>query len=198
MKKFMLKILLTAMGLLGAAHPSYALDLGRVDIDGYATALNRGAVSSTAGRYELGTQFWTDAQHSVRCTYSFSALGGATTANIKLLGSVLNSNATTLSTCLLPKGAIITDVTVDVITSATSGGSATVALSSGQTASDILAATAYSSFTAGSLVAGIPTGAASTMIKLTADSTPYATVAVSALTAGKFYVLIQYLLSQTL
>lgn len=199
MKKFLLRILLTAMGLLPLAAPtlSYALDLGRVDTDGLIVSLNHGNMS-VAGRYLLGDTSIQNVRRMVRCTYDFATLGGAVTT-IKLQASTVNSKSATLSTCLLPKGAIVTQALIDVITTATDGvTTSTISVSTGQTAADLLAATSYTSFTSGSLIAGIPVDTAATAIKLTADSTPSVVIATNAWTAGKFYVLIEYLLSQTL
>lgn len=199
MKKFILKLLLVAAGLLPAAIPTAALaiDLGRSDSDNATISLNHGNFG-VFGRYELGTQILTNQQRMIRCTYDFSSLGGSSAAALSLRSSTTDSFSKPNTTCLLPKGAIIMEVFIDTVTSLTSAGSATIALSTGQTAADILTATAYSSLTAGSITAGVPLGTAATAIKLTADRTPTATIAVAPLTAGKFYVLIDYILSQTL
>lgn len=196
MKKFIVRLLLIAAGLLPAAIPNVALaiDLGRSDSDNFTIGLNLGQMS-VFGRYGAGTQFITNTQHVIRCTYDFAKLGGAI-GTVSLRSSTTDSFSAPLTTCLLPKGAIIMETLIDTITTPTSGGSATIALSTGQSAADILAATAFGSVTG--IVAGIPLGTAATAIKLTADRTPTATIATAALTAGKFYVLISYILSQTL
>lgn len=199
MRKFMIKLLLIAAGLLPAVIPTAALaiDLSRADSDSAQTLLDHGSMNVFA-RYAIGDQIFTNQQRMVRCTYDFSVMGGSTAAGMTLRASTVSSNSTTLQPCLLPKGAIIMEVFIDTITSLTSGGSATVALSTGQTGSDILGGTAYSSFTAGGITAGNPLGTASTAIKLTADRSPIVTLGTAPVTAGKFYVLIDYILSQTL
>lgn len=196
MKKFVIKLLLIAAGLIPAATPfAHAVDLSRVDSDTVQVSLNHGNMNIW-GRYEIGTQLMTNQQRMIRCTYDFSVLGGSSAASLSMKSSTADSFSKPNTTCLLPKGAIIMEVLVDTVTSLTSGGSATVAISTGQGAADLLAATSYSSFSG--IQAGIPTGTAASAIKLTADRTPTVTVATAPLTAGKFYVLIAYMLSQTL
>lgn len=196
MKKFIVRLLLIAAGLLPVAMPTTALaiDLGRVDSDALTIGLNLGQMN-TFGRFGVGTQLMTNTQRVIRCTFDFARLGGAV-STISLRSSTTDALNNPLTTCLLPKGAIIMETLIDTITTPTSSGSATIALSTGQVAADLLAATAYGSVTG--ILAGIPLGTAATAIKLTADRTPTATIATAALTAGKFYVLISYILSQTL
>jgi hypothetical protein len=95
----------------------------------------------------------------------------------------------------LPKGAIITSTYIDVITAPTSGGSPTIAFSSGVTAADLKAATAIASLGVG-VVAGIQVGVAANALKLTADSLAMSiAIATAALTAGKFNVIVEMLCS---
>lgn len=197
MKKFIVKLLLIAAGLLPAAMPTAALaiDLGRVDSDTATTSLNHGNMN-VFGRYEIGTQLFTNQQRMIRCTYDFAVLGGSSAASLSLKSSSTDALAKPNTTCLLPKGAIIMETLIDTITAPTSAGSATIAISTGQGAQDLLSATAYSSFTG--IQAGITLGTAASAIKLTADRTPTVTIATAPLTAGKIYVLIAYMLSQTL
>lgn len=192
MKKFLLAI---ALALATCLTPTaQAIDLGRVDMDSFASFLNRGMTSGIS-RYELGSQLIVDTQRSVRCTYDFTNVGGAISA-INLKSSTTDALLKPATNCTLPKGAIVWEAFVDTVTTPTSGGSATIALSTGQTAADLLAATAIASYTG--ILAAIPVGTAAAAIKLTADRVPTATVATAALTAGKFYVIINYNLSQTL
>jgi hypothetical protein len=184
------------------AGPAQAIDLTRTDFDAFAHFLNTG--SQTPGvfsRYDAGTQMILMQKRMVRCTYDFGVLGGAVAA-LNLRASTTYSASVTAQPCRLPKGAIITNAYIDAITTLTSGGSATVAISSGEAAGDLLAALAFNDakFTGNSAhpAAMIPVGTAATAFKLTADRIPTATIAVAALTAGKFYVIIEYDLSQTL
>lgn len=121
--------------------------------------------------------------------YSFAKQGGAVGA-INLLTD-LNQPG---SLAKLPSGAIIKSVIVDILTAMSStGGGATVALSA-QSAGDLLAA--VDGDTLSGLVAGIPVGSAATSIKLTAERTLQATVAVEALLTGKFNVIVEYYISE--
>jgi len=103
----------------------------------------------------------------------------------------------------LPANFIITNVLIDVVTALASGGSATVALTSGQNAADLLAATGFGSAPfSGSIAAGIPVSAA-TAIKIPATqaepgSQVSAVIATAALTAGQFNVHIEGFLSDLL
>lgn len=121
--------------------------------------------------------------------FSFAKQGGAV-GDISLLTD-LNSPT---SYAKLPANAVIKQVTIDILTAmASAGGGATVALKA-QSAGDLLAA--VDADTLSGLVDGIPQGAAANMIKLTAERTLQATVAVEALTAGKFNVLVEYYISE--
>lgn len=121
-----------------------------------------------------------------RFTYDFDVLGGA-------VGTVQLKDDQGLP-AVLPAGAIIQRSYVDVVTAVTSGGAATVALRS-VNAADILGATAIAGLVVGK-VEGIQVGSMATAIKMP-STTPYtgqavsATIAVAALTAGKFYLFVE-------
>lgn len=125
----------------------------------------------------------------IKGVYSFAVQGGA-------VGNILfpddQGNAITL-----PFGALVKRSYTFVNTAVTSGGAATVAISTGQTAADLLAATAKTSFTLNALVDGIPTGTMATAVLITtaAGVNPYITVAVAALTAGILEIFIEYVLT---
>jgi hypothetical protein len=128
-------------------------------------------------------------------TYDFSVQGGAI-ATLALYE--LAQGSSKKQALLLPANFIISKVLIDVITPLTSGGSATVALTSGQGAGDLLAATAYGSVTG--LMDGIPTTAAASNIKIPSTqaspgSKVSAVIAGATVTAGKFNVFIQGFLS---
>lgn len=111
--------------------------------------------------------------------YSFATDGGAV-GDITLRGDSL------------PSGAIITEALLHVDTILTSGGAATVAIKS-EGAADIQAAAAISGApwsTAGAKRASLV--ATSAPVKTTAARNIVATVAVAALTAGKFSVVVEY------
>lgn len=114
--------------------------------------------------------------------YDFAVDGGAV-GNIALRGE----NA------VIPSGAIITDVLIDVETLLTSGGAATVALKA-ESAADLNAADAISGAPWSTATAKRGDLDADTApVKTTANRTITATVAVAALTAGKFKVYVTYL-----
>jgi hypothetical protein len=92
----------------------------------------------------------------------------------------------------IPIDAIITDGKIHTKTALTSGGSATVALTL-LSAGDIKAATAISSFTLNSIQDVVPVRTAASSIRNTTQGQKLtATVAVAALTAGKFIVALEY------
>jgi len=116
--------------------------------------------------------------------YDFAARGGAA-GDIVLAGEPL------------PKNAIVWDGVVDVITPLTGGAGATAAVSTAQSANDLIAAadiTGAPWSTAGSK-AIVPVGDASHSIKMTADRAPKLVIATNDLTAGKFNLFIEYYLS---
>lgn len=111
-------------------------------------------------------------QEVAEATYDYSALGGA-----------VGAHALALS---LPKGAIVTQFWTDALTSMTSGGLATVALSAGS--DSLLAATAFDD----AALTGADQHLAAPL-KLTTGGTLTLTVATAALTAGKLRVCLAYL-----
>lgn len=156
--------------------------------------LNKGDVHHTPLR--MGTQIVRRSQRVFKGVYDFAVQGGAI-STIALYDPAYGKKIA----LNLPANFLISNVTVDVITAPTSGGSATLALSSGQTAADFLAATAKASFTG--IIQGIPAGAASSSIKVpAAQASPGSpvtlAVAVAALTAGQFVVHIEGFISDLL
>lgn len=145
---------------------------------------------------KLGSQIVRRSQRIFKGVYDFAVQGGAI-GTINLYDPVFGKKIA----LVLPASFIINNVTIDVITAPTSGGSATLALTSGQSAGDLLAALAKASFTG--LIQGIPVGSASTSIKVPATqaapgSTVSLVVATAALTAGQFVVHIEGFLSDLL
>lgn len=118
----------------------------------------------------------------VKCVYDFTKNGGAIGA--------LNLPDDHGNQLILPAGTILVRSFLDVITAPTSGGSATVALSSGEGAADVLAATAIASVTG--FLTGIQDGTTTHMIKLTAPRQVQMTIATAALTAGKFNLFLSF------
>jgi hypothetical protein len=143
-------------------------------------------MNSMSSKVQLGTLL-RNRKGTLKCILDVANVrqGGAV-GDINLLDE--DGNA-----CVLPSGAIITQVYRDIVTAFTSaGGAGTVALKA-NTAADLLAA--VDADTLSGVGAGVPVGTAATMVKLTADRTLKATVAVEALTAGKMHVFVDYVLS---
>ncbi len=119
-------------------------------------------------------------------TYDFSKQGGAISA-ISLKDKVGNA-------VKLPSGALVLNAFTVVRTAADSLGSATIALKI-EGAGDLLAAAAYTDFSAAAKIQGIPDfGTLADSVLTTAERTLTATIAVAALTAGKFDVYLFYVL----
>lgn len=98
---------------------------------------------------------------------------------------------------VLPPGAIVTNVVANTITDLTSGGLATISLGVIADA-DLAAADAFSNYVAG-FKAGAPVGTAATWVGPVVaglGSRIYAKVAVAALTAGKIYFNIEYVINK--
>lgn len=141
--------------------------------------------------YQLGTKVVREQIRVLKVQYDFAKLGGAIGTK-NLLVPATAGGPSALSG-VLPKNALIVGCYIDVTTPATTSASGTIALGTGQTGVDLKAALAAASYTG--IVACIPTGTAASAIKLTADSTPTFTIATGAITAGKFNILIEYILS---
>lgn len=137
----------------------------------------------------LGTKVIRDQARFMKVQYDFAQQGGAV-GTVNLLVPKTPGGPGALKGTL-PKNALIIGCYIDVLTPATGAGS--IALGTGQTTVDLKAATAAASYTG--IVACIPTGSAASSIKLTADRIPTATISVGTITAGKFNVLIEYVLS---
>lgn len=115
-----------------------------------------------------------------RAFYDF-AVDGGTVGTLALRGDGI------------PTGAIIYDVVIDVQTAPTSGGAATIGISS-EGASDLQSAAAISGapWSTATPKRGTLT-ATSTPIKTTAARSIAAVIGTAALTAGKFVVLVRYI-----
>lgn len=127
------------------------------------------------------------AMQIAQCLYDFSRDGGA-------VGSYAMRTK-------LPANAVVVSVYADVQTAATSGGSATYALTAGATS--LAAATAYDSATSGINAVGVqslPTAASSPFeaqkCSTTAASELSMAIAGAALTAGKVRFTIKYFISK--
>lgn len=175
-------LILSVFLLLFHATPVFAVKQATEQAAEFS--LNKG---SGMQKYQLGTLLVRDKVWVLKGVYDFAKQGGATgTINLKNIYS---------NTLYLPKGAVIKDCYLDVITAPTSAGSATIAISSGKAANDLKSAAQSSGFSG--IMACVPVSTAATAIKLTADVTPVIVIGTAALTAGKINVIIEYYLSDT-
>lgn len=150
---------------------------------------------SAARRALLNTGWWPGRQADVakavhktknllHAVYDFSKLGGAVGSY-----SLLDTDG---DLAKLPTAALITNVFTYTETALASGGAATLALTA-ESAGDLKAATAYTSFSAGAKVQGVPVSDdLSTSVLTTAERTLTAAVATAALTAGKVHFFVEY------
>ncbi len=189
MKKFLFAVLALAF----AAAPLQAL--------AYPSAVNTQVEldsSANSGPHtQIGTQLIYGNQKTLKCIYDFAVLGGGAT------GTKLLLRDPTGELCKIPAGAVITSGLIDVKKSLAASvyTSSTVALSSGQGASDLKAGQVFTTYDATGVVGSstallIPQGTTATMVKIqgTADVNPYLAVN-GILTAGKINVWINFLLS---
>lgn len=167
MKSFFTALLLLVLPVSAFAH----LSADNKDLLNRASRVN--AITA------LGTEV-ANRTTVVKVTYDFSVSGGAIgTINL----SALNAK--------IPSGAILRQCGVNVLTTVTSGGSATLAFGM-NSSTDILAASAYTSFTSTAMIATNPTGATASWIKASADRRLTLTIGTAALTAGKLDVYCDY------
>lgn len=137
-------------------------------------------MSVTPGAQKLGTHQGMGRVKYAVGEYDFAIDGG-------LVGDIV------LRGDSIPSGAIIVDALLKVVTPLGSGGAATVALKT-EGAADINAAAAFDGAPWSTAGAKRTTFVATTApITTTAARTPTATVAVAALTAGAFKVIVAYM-----
>jgi hypothetical protein len=167
----------TGVGMLGpgSVYTDLATGLSYVNIGTISSpiwAATDGPIQGNGGLGVIG---------NAKMTYDFAVDGGA-------VGLITPANSPTL-----PINAIILGGTIDITTTLTSGGSATIAvgLGSGAQVAALKAALAVASWTAGQL-AIIPVFTAATYLKVAAATPLTLTVATAALTAGKFDVNLLY------
>jgi hypothetical protein len=136
----------------------------------------------------MGTVLNRTKNHMV-AVYDFAVLGGAV-STINLVDEQGNL-------AILPKGAIVTNVIAHVVTAVLSSGTTGVSLGL-LTATDLMASTVKGSLLINTLVAGAPVGSAATCVgPVTAAAGSQVTVGIitTALTAGKIYYHIEYMIS---
>lgn len=157
--------------IMDVTNGAFYINTGTKAIPQWSNA--SGPVSASFGVGTLG---------NAKVTYDFAVDGGA-------VSTLIPSNSPTL-----PIGSIILGGTIDITTTLTSGGAATIALgtSAGSSTTSLKAATAVASWTAGQL-ALVPVFTAATYVKLTAAGRPNVTIGAFALTAGKFDINLVYI-----
>lgn len=141
-------------------------------------------MNATAQKIRLGDLL--DAQKGcAKGEYDFSVSGG-TAGTISLLDEAGEA-------VKLPDNAIVTNAFIDVITQPTSSGTPSISVGLVST-TDIKGATAIASFTG--LIDGVPDNTAANMIKTTSEQTLDMTITGPDLTAGKFFVLVDYIVTE--
>jgi hypothetical protein len=131
----------------------------------------------------MGTQGLENAKKIAICEYDFAIEGGAV-GDITLRGNVL------------PAGAYIVGGCLDVETALASGGAATLAVKS-VAAGDLLPATGKATFEANSVIGLGPNVNGGKLVgPTTAPTYIKATVGTAALTAGKFTVAVEYIVTR--
>lgn len=146
--------------------------------------LNQASPGAMA-KYQLGTQLVANDVRVIKGTYDYAVLGGA--------NGTYNLRGSDGKPVYLPNKAVVLDCIIDVQTPGTTSGAATIAIGA-NTASDLKVATGAASYTG--RVACTPVGTAATAVKITADRPLTATIASQPVTAGKFVVIVQYVLSE--
>lgn len=187
-KFLILSLVMLALPQWSWAAGIYLLNAGTPSPASVRTLLNLGGANGAAFQLvRLGTQLADKKVQVMKASYDFAVQGGSDVAS-------LNLKDTDLKDAVIPKSAIIKQVLIDTIT-APVGTNATITLAADTPGADLKAATAITSYTAGSLQAGTPVGTAATMHKMLADRTITMRVLGNNLTAGKFNVFIEYYLS---
>ena len=124
-------------------------------------------------------------EYIVKCTYDFSVDDTGTGTFPRTVALAKTDN--------LPKGALVTEVIVEKVTTVASGGSATFQIKGGGVALTA-AMTIANLTTAGYVAKADVAGANTTPVATTANAALELTLGVAAATAGKFNVIIKYLL----
>lgn len=147
--------------------------------------LNRSG--SVAAKTQLGTLLAKTPALLV-AKYSYAVQGGSTAADVSLLRNLSDPK----SYAKLPAKAVVTHVWLEEISDLTGTGGHIAVYANN--AADLVPVTAISGIA--SVRAGIPMGqSVATYLKLQSEKTIKATISNAALTAGKFNVYIQYVIS---
>ena len=147
--------------------------------------LNRAAPGALQ-KHQVGTLLVSHQVRILKAKYDFAVQGGA-----QVTGNLVGENGKPV---IVPKGAVIVNCLIDVLTTGAAGGTGTMSLTA-QGAGDLKGTTAAASYTG--RVACVPVGTAATAIKMTADRTLTYTIATANWTQGKFWVYIYYITGGT-
>lgn len=142
--------------------------------------------SAASQKAQLGTLI-NKTRNLLVAKYSYAVQGGTTASDISLITDFSKPK----SYAVLPNKAIITNVWIHTVTQPASSSTSTVSVNA-VSAGDLKAAVNVTSW--GPTIQGIPNGATTNFIKLSAQKTIKATVNTTPLTAGKFDVFIEYVL----
>jgi len=177
--------------LLLMSSELFASSIGLIPKQG-AYEVNRS--SAVARKFNLGTHVSNATQWGARAQWDYSVSGGAASTDIALLD--IDGQPV-----YIPKGAVLTDCYLDVVTAPTSSTSSGSIAWTASGVGDLKAATFVSSYTTGSLMhCTKPSGAytAATMIRFDSEGQLKIRIGSEALTAGKINVYLQYILSGVL
>lgn len=146
-----------------------------------ASTISQSAMDAATAASALASAVQGGTTKVVKGFYDFANQGGA-------IGSIalLNSQGQPL---VLPQGALVMKVFVDVVTPVTAQALGTISLTL-NTTGDALAAKLVTAI--GALLDGVPNFSAASVVKTTAARTLTMNVAVGALTAGKFTCYVAY------
>lgn len=180
MKRILLYLTLLAQASFGSALPTGG-------VAGYE--FNR--MNPVSRKFNLGTHIVDGQSWGTRAQWSFADQGGAASTELFLH----DNDGQSVS---IPKGAVLTDCYLDVVTAPTSSTSSGSIAWSSSDAGDLKAATFVAGYTTGSLIhCTKPSGSytTSTMIRFTSEGFLKVKIGSEALTAGKINVYLQYILS---
>lgn len=151
--------------------------------DGKAVKQLLNNMNNTTAKVRLGSLL-DNQKGAAKGRYSFAVQGGAVGAV-----NLLDEDGLPVK---LPAKALVLNAVIDVDTTITSASTPTIAIGLAST-DDIKGATAIASLTG--VVQGVPDGAVANAVKLASEATLTATIAGTTLTAGIFYVHLEYVVS---
>lgn len=168
----------------------------------FSTALFGAAVLDNAGAYKLnrenklsrdlarGTQLLNATQFGVRGKWVYdSSLASSSSVGAH---NFVDAEGVAIT---LPNKAVVTNCLIDVVTKPLATGTKTLISLDLASTGDLKASSEKDNYQVGR-IACIPTGTVATMIKLAAAKTPTLSITSEAVTAGKVFIWLQYVLSE--